>query len=155
MGRSAVSQQELTPFALFLQEYMWSQRPPLNRATLAQRVNLPKQTISTWFVNRSIPRPSTVIILAKRLGLSARELLTVAGYEPDRYLNDADWLASEEQLPADEVFDFIIHEIQLSDKYKPSERAKIIAHIEELRHRYESDEKDERDSHSPKVKLAR
>lgn len=159
-----MNQQELTPFALFLQDYMWNQRPPLSRAGLAQRVNLPKQTISTWFVNGSIPRPSTVIILAKRLGLSARDLLAVAGYAPDRYLNETEWLATEEHPTAEEVFAYLRTQLEHDASLTMKERKRILAHVRELQEHYASPSIDAGndsaapsigDAMRPKVRLAR
>lgn len=147
-----MSQQELTPFALYLQDYMWSQRPPLNRTTLAQRVGLPKQSVNIWFVNRSVPRPMTVILLAKRLGLPVRELLSAAGYDADRYLSDAALLTSEDRSVADEVFDYIRQDIEQATDLRPTERSKVVRRLEELRERYEADRGDADD---PKVRLAR
>lgn len=139
----------MTPFAVYLQNYMWSQRPPLNRSTLAQRVNMPKQTVNTWFINGAVPRPTTVILLAKRLGLSPRELLNVAGYDADRYISEMSLLTPEDKSVAEEFFLYLVEQITHDTSFTEREKHRILEALRVVQERYVAG--DTGDSPDPKV----
>jgi hypothetical protein len=68
-----------TDFALYLQDYMWSKRPPLTPGQLAYKVGFSPQTISGWLNGGRIPPPAHLAVIAEKLSIPLHDLYVAAG----------------------------------------------------------------------------
>lgn len=76
--------EQLTPFARLVREWMWRQVPPMSVPQLADLTGISKQAIWGWFQHDSLPRRDTVLALARATGLDTDELLRAAGLPDTR-----------------------------------------------------------------------
>lgn len=81
MARRWLPPDNPNPFQSVMLEYMWSQRPPLDIARLAERLDIPATTVHGWFYAQRLPHASTLRQVATMTGIPYAELLRAAGYE--------------------------------------------------------------------------
>ena len=114
-----------TRFAQLLQEYMWSQRPPLNGHKLARQLGIGTTTVYGW-LNGVKPDMSLLPTVADGTGIPVNTLLVAAGYP---LLRDA--------AEVDAVFDFIAQSIRESSEYPDEdERKRALIQNEQWRAAY-------------------
>lgn len=80
-GRNRMAEDdELTPFAELIQDYMWRQRPPLSASKFAHRLGVAKGTVWNWLHARRLPPPSVLAMIHQKTGIALRDLYEAAGY---------------------------------------------------------------------------
>lgn len=70
---------ELTPFAQLLADYMRQDWPPVTIPKLAERTHVSVQSVYDWFNKGTLPRASTIELIAEGTGIPRRDLYQAAG----------------------------------------------------------------------------
>ncbi len=69
-----------TPFGDWLDHYMKSQTPPIDRVELSRRSGVDTATIGRWIRNETRPSTDRLRLIAPVLGIDYGALMTLAGY---------------------------------------------------------------------------
>jgi transcriptional regulator with XRE-family HTH domain len=84
---------EPTRCAQRLQEWMWSQRPPLNNDRMAYKLGVSVQAVWNWLNRPDVPEPGMLARIAHYTRIPLAELYELAGIpvpEPVRPADDAE-----------------------------------------------------------------
>lgn len=76
------NESEHLSFAEVLQDYMWSQRPPITAAQLARQIGISKQTVGNWLNGRTVPQVGTLALVSQRTGIALETLARALGQTP-------------------------------------------------------------------------
>lgn len=117
----------ITPFAMLLQEYMWTRRPPLNAHKLAHRLGVGRQTVYNWLNAGTIPQATMLPNVARITGIPLTTLYEACGYP----IPDAPPSRSHASSPLFEIldprlFDALISAIETDPTYTPDDRRRLI-----------------------------
>lgn len=114
------------PFAELLQNYMWDQRPPLQKTEFAQQLGIGRSTLVNW-LNGAKPEMALLFVVQERTGIPLRRLMEAAGYPtvPD----------------PDAAFEYILDDLRRDAQLAEDERDFLIRRISELRERYSREQK--------------
>lgn len=114
-----------TAFGRRLQEWMWSQRPPLTGKKLAGRLGIAAGTVWYWLNAGRLPQLTMLPKIAEVTGIPLEELYI---------LRNNDLPASREQAEA--IWASIISDLEHSSEVSDEDRATILKHVRELREQY-------------------
>lgn len=70
----------LTDLAQILNEYMWSQRPPLNPSKLSEQLGVGRSTVANWLTYGARPSPEMLALIAQKTKIHLSKLLRACGY---------------------------------------------------------------------------
>lgn len=116
-------------FAELLQNFMWSQRPPLNRHQFATFLGVGRQTIYNWLDRGTRPQMQFIPLIAEKTGIPLRELYVAAGYpvSADGHLDGGIWT-------------YIAQGVERAPDLDEATKQRVVQHIAELRAQYETRE---------------
>ncbi|HEU5423635.1 MAG TPA: hypothetical protein VFU72_08855 [Nitrolancea sp.] len=113
---------EETPFLKLLEDYMYSQRPPITAAQLSYKTKIPSTTIIGWFREGRVPQPRTLQRIAAGTTIPLADLFTACGYPVP---------ASVESGPAD-PFEAMIERALHDPRFSSAAREALVARIREV-----------------------
>lgn len=115
--------EELTPFARLIRDYLFSFKPTKTVADLARETGITSQTIWDWMHNDVVPRRATILQLHDSTGIALNDLYRAAG------------IADDEEEAWQRIEQFIENE----DRLPQEKRKQAVAAIHGLRMEYHLD----------------
>lgn len=113
--------EELSEFARLIQDYLWSQRPPMTVADLANRMGISSQAIWYWIHQGVTPKTERLNALAHVTGIPIETVYAAAGAT----------------LPSAEAWRAIVRSVEKQDDLPGEVREDLVRSIAEVRERYE------------------